>query len=118
MIARLNSTTISFKPGCSPGQGQDRGAEGKDLGAAVLASTENYDHLECNLAVLQKIFQNYLGDRLGSRLKIGFSLTASSCFVQNLFGFFVVFEVELLCPKLEIIQPLCSPDVVHGRDKW
>ena len=62
-------------------------------------------------------FQSYLGDGLGSSLKVGFSLTASSRFVQNCLCFLVVFEVELVRPELEIKQPLCSPDVVHGRDK-
>ena len=41
---------ISCGPGSSPGKRQDRSAEGKDLGVAILASTEHNDNLN---AILQ-----------------------------------------------------------------
>ena len=47
---------------------------------------------------------------------VGFPLTTPPCLSQKLFHLFVVPHLELLGAKLEFVQPLCPPEVVHGGD--
>ena len=66
---------------------------------------------------LQEEVHEYLGDRLGSGFQVGFSLTAPPRLVQKILHLFMVLRAELLCPILELVQSVCSQDVVHRGHK-
>ena len=59
----------------------------------------------------------YLGDRLWSGFVVGFPLTAPPCLCKKLFHFFVIPHLEVFRPIVELMEPLCPPDVVHGGDE-
>ena len=83
----------------------------------IRLQTSQIGFMKAHTAKRNVLQDKNLGDRLRSCLQVGFSLAAPSCRIQKSLHLSVVPRVELRGPEFQLVESLCSPDVVHGGDK-